>query len=146
MSARQFAIELDKEWNATKQQIADAVSMIALQGLRLVVQRSPVGNPDLWQVPRRGYVGGRFKGNWSLSVGEQNMTQSAMADPVGGNTIMNGATALRGYGSQGFHVIHIQNNLPYAQRLEDGWSKQAPAGMVGLTVPELQAMWNSLKL
>jgi len=133
MSARQFAIELDKEWDATKQQMADAVSMIALQGLRLVVQRSPVDT-------------GRFKGNWSLSVGEQNMTQSAMADPVGGNTIMNGATALRGYGSQGFHVIHIQNNLPYAQRLEDGWSKQAPAGMVGLTVPELQAMWNSLKL
>jgi hypothetical protein len=133
MSARQFAIELDKEWDATKQQMADAVSMIALQGLRLVVQRSPVDT-------------GRFKGNWSLSVGEQNTTQSAMADPVGGNTIMNGATALRGYGSQGFHVIHIQNNLPYAQRLEDGWSKQAPAGMVGLTVPELQAMWNSLKL
>jgi hypothetical protein len=33
-------------------------------------------------------------------------------------------------------VHYITNNLPYAWRLEHGHSKQAPAGMVGLTVVE----------
>ena len=35
--------------------------------------------------------------------------------------------------------IYIQNNLPYANRLENGWSNQAPAGMVALTIAEVEA-------
>ena len=31
-------------------------------------------------------------------------------------------------------LFYIANNVPYARRLEDGYSKQAPQGMVGLTV------------
>jgi hypothetical protein len=31
-------------------------------------------------------------------------------------------------------VHYIVNTTPYMQRLEDGWSKQAPNGMVALTV------------
>lgn len=30
-------------------------------------------------------------------------------------------------------VLYIQNNVPYINRLEHGWSKQAPQGMFGLT-------------
>ncbi len=30
-------------------------------------------------------------------------------------------------------VMYIQNNVPYINRLEHGWSKQAPQGMFGLT-------------
>ena len=29
-------------------------------------------------------------------------------------------------------VVYIQNNLPYAERLENGWSKQAPSGIYSL--------------
>ena len=31
-------------------------------------------------------------------------------------------------------VFFVGNNLPYAYRLETGYSKQAPSGLVGLTV------------
>ncbi|WP_312970841.1 hypothetical protein [Acinetobacter gerneri] len=30
-------------------------------------------------------------------------------------------------------ILYIQNNVPYINRLENGWSKQAPQGMFGLT-------------
>ena len=35
-------------------------------------------------------------------------------------------------------VIYLVNNLPYAKRIEEGWSRQAPIGVVGLTVLEFQ--------
>lgn len=34
-------------------------------------------------------------------------------------------------------VTYIQNNLPYALRLEYGWSKQAPSGMVRTSMAEV---------
>ena len=41
-------------------------------------------------------------------------------------------------------TVHVWiNNLPYAQRLEDGWSKQAPSGMVGLAVREFRSIVES---
>ena len=36
------------------------------------------------------------------------------------------------------HVFYLVNNLPYIRRLEQGWSQQAPAGMVAVTVSEFQ--------
>lgn len=36
----------------------------------------------------------------------------------------------------GSAAIFLTNNLPYIERLERGWSKQAPTGMVALTVAE----------
>jgi hypothetical protein len=36
-------------------------------------------------------------------------------------------------------VVYIYNPVVYAQRLEHGHSKQAPAGMVGVTLAELEA-------
>lgn len=40
-----------------------------------------------------------------------------------------------------FAVVYISNNLEYISYLEDGTSKQAPHGMVALTVEELKAMF-----
>ena len=37
-------------------------------------------------------------------------------------------------------TIYLVNNLPYAVRLEYGWSKQAPAGMVRITAAEFQSI------
>jgi hypothetical protein len=35
-------------------------------------------------------------------------------------------------------VFYLANNVPYAQRIEDGWSRQAPTGLVALTAMEFQ--------
>ena len=35
---------------------------------------------------------------------------------------------------KGGQTIYMVNNLPYARRLEYGWSKQSPSGVVRITV------------
>jgi hypothetical protein len=40
----------------------------------------------------------------------------------------------------GGKIYYIVNNLPYAQRLDDGWSSQAPAGIIGLALAEFDGM------
>lgn len=36
----------------------------------------------------------------------------------------------------------IYNNLPYIERLENGWSQQAPTGMVRITLSEFERKLN----
>lgn len=40
------------------------------------------------------------------------------------------------------HIYYFTNKLPYAQRLEYGWSDQAPAGVVRVSVRQSQAYLN----
>ena len=42
----------------------------------------------------------------------------------------------------GDDTIYIQNNLPYIERLENGWSGQAPQGMVRLTMQQVESFIN----
>jgi hypothetical protein len=80
----------------------------------------------------KGYVGGRFRANWNVSYGAPdestidsvdkqrglNEAKKAMTLPIGG-------------------VTYLTNGLPYAHRLEyEGWSTQAPAGMVRISALE----------
>lgn len=134
--ARDFKLQLDAEWAAKVEDISEAVAgiaMVALGGSREVgiagvVRRSPVAT-------------GRFRGNWIVSVGGANGATFEQVDPSGGRTISAGMSVLAGYPDT-LPPIYIQNNLPYANRLENGWSKQAPQGMVALTVAELNASIN----
>jgi hypothetical protein len=41
-------------------------------------------------------------------------------------------------------MVHITNSLPYARRLEDGWSKQAPKGWVRRIFNRMKASLNSI--
>lgn len=101
-----------------------------------IVLRSPVGDPKYWKRPAPpGYVGGRFRGNWQYSVGDIDMTVTQAIDPAGGPTIsrLHAKVPENTLGK----VHYITNSLPYANRLEDGWSwRQAPNGMVQLAIVE----------
>lgn len=57
-----------------------------------------------------------------------------------GPIIASGEAALRDI--KPFDVSFISNNLPYAEALENGHSKQAPEGMVSVTLAELAAGLN----
>jgi hypothetical protein len=86
----------------------------------------------------KGYVGGRFRGNWQVSVSFPISQSIDRIDPGGGATIEAGSAALGAF--EAGPSIFIMNNLPYAQRLEHGWSKQAPFGMVAVTVVEFDKL------
>jgi hypothetical protein len=85
----------------------------------------------------KGYTGGRFRGNWSVAFDSPPMGTLDRIDPVGGQTIAEGSSVLAQF--KAGRTIYIVNNLPYAHRLEyEGWSKQAPEGMVRVSIAEFQ--------
>lgn len=169
-----FTEDLTRAIAKLQKQTEMAVRETALELVAGMIEKSPVGNPDLWKAnadvqaakakyldvaiahneanpgKRRmgtgkqtlnkkfknrvgqGYVGGRFKSNWMVSIGSINLANGA--EP-GANALLRAKadTAQFELGD----VIWISNNLPYAKRLEfEGWSKQAPAGMARLTMQD----------
>jgi hypothetical protein len=71
---------------------------------------------------------GRFRNNWNVAKGEVNKsTNDGTGDPTAGLQSVVDSLTTGG-------VVYITNSLPYAIRLEYGWSKQAPQGMVRVTV------------
>ena len=50
-------------------------------------------------------------------------------------------SAINGLTPTELPVVYIQNNLPYAERLENGWSKQAPSGIYSLAYEAMVAAY-----
>lgn len=102
-------------------------------------QRSPVGDASYWiHSPPNGYTGGRFRGNWQMSIGAPAAGVLDLIDKDGRATQAAHA-GIVGAAKAG-QVFYLMNNLPYANRIEKGWSRQAPVGLVALTVVE----WNNI--
>lgn len=131
-----FAQQVRTFTEDAKDKTALAVQRIALEMFERVILRSPVGNPSLWKTPRPGYVGGRFRGNWQVAIGSVPTGTLELTDATGQATINKAQAAALSL--EPGQSITLVNNLPYAQRLEDGYSSQAPAGMVALTVQDFQ--------
>lgn len=89
-------------------------SALSLQ--RSMVMKSPVDT-------------GRFKSNWQCGIGAVN---SINTSPENSDALGRTEAVLNGWGIG--QQIWLTNAMPYARRLEYGWSKQAAGGMVRLTV------------
>lgn len=128
--------DIEKEINRE----ARALSINLLTGLTKV---TPVGNPDLWVYthPTRGvidyigyfgypdgYVGGSARGNWFVGVNTTNRSVMPGRDKV--SAISDGISDINKASKLKYPTITISNNLPYIERLNDGWSTQAPPKFV----------------
>lgn len=103
-----------------------------------VIRSTPVGNPSLWKnPPPPGYVGGRARGSWQCSVASPKAGQIDRIDPSGAGTIADMQSSVPSGAGQ---VAYLSSNLIYIERLEFGWSTQAPAGMVRLNMDRVQRM------
>ena len=122
-NAREFKLQLSKEWQAKQEDLTEAIAVIGLECLSRVVKKSPVDT-------------GRFKGNWVTSHSSPSAEVRHVEDKSGAVSLKQGADTLAAYPDT-LPPIYLQNNLPYANRLENGWSKQAPNGMVALTIAEV---------
>jgi hypothetical protein len=106
------------------------------------VMRSPVGDPSIWQSPPPpGYAGGRFRGNWQYGFASAPTGFGEAIDPSGAATLSSIIAGVEN--KQGVHWI--ANNLPYAQRIENGWSSQAPQGIVGRIELEFEQIFNAAR-
>lgn len=87
-------------------------------------------------VSGRGYVGGRFRGNWQFSI--ETPVQGALDQPDPAGNVTLAKLKLQVEQMTAGQVAFIVNNLPYAIPLEYGHSTQAPSGMVRITVERFQ--------
>lgn len=119
---------------------ADKIVRYALMTLDgRLVQRSPVGDASYWKYPAPpGYTGGRFRANWQMSAGSAADGVKDLIDKDGSATLAAHASVTSA--AKAGEVYYMVNNLPYAERIEEGWSRQAPVGLVALTVVE----WNNI--
>lgn len=83
---------------------------------------------------------GRFRGNWQTTGVAPATGLVAGVDPTGGKAVNSAATFITN--APGWDTFTITNNLPYAERLEYGWSKQAPVGMVRVNIARFQQLIN----
>lgn len=114
--ARGWSIPPSLFMGAVEQDLSKKIRTIAIQLLNEVTMRMPVDT-------------GRARANTIVSIGSPVYQVLDSYDKSGGNTIMNGTARLSGL--EPYTVVYLQNNLPYIERLEDGYSKQAPVGMFG---------------
>ncbi len=114
-----------------------AVKKIVFDVATRLVLRSPVGDASYWRSPAPpGYVGGRFRANWQFAINNYDTTTSDNVDAGGGKTLVRIGREVPNDASGKVHFI--TNSLAYSKALEEGRSRQAPNGMVRLTVLEFE--------
>lgn len=120
MTARQFNLEIDAEFEASMGQWRVIIRRTGFDGLSRVTKKTRVDT-------------GRARGNWFVNIGEAGTEITDDEDKNGDPTIARGDKVLGTYKRfTGFPNIAIYNNQPYINILED------LDGMVSVTVAELQ--------
>lgn len=101
---------------------------IALDILGGVVLKTPVKS-------------GRAKGNWQVTLGDiPSSGETGLFDKTGASALAAGEAQI--FQVEAGEDLWIHNNVPYIQRLEEGHSKkQAPHGMLALTLAEIESQF-----
>lgn len=128
-----FSADISKFVKKSNGNTEIVVRRIGLELFNKVVMKSPVDT-------------GRFRGNWYLSVNApykqtfQRFDMNALGSSPGDN-FYNEAQSNVNRWKLADNSIYITNNLPYAERLEFGYSDQAPQGMARLSVMEIASKY-----
>lgn len=91
---------------------------VALEAEGRMIARTPVDT-------------GRARANWNTTTGSPDQSVSDSTSPKSGAGVIAAADFAGG------DVVFIANGVPYMEFLEDGSSKQAPNGMIALTMAEM---------
>ncbi|WP_275150686.1 hypothetical protein [Citrobacter koseri] len=123
----QFSLDVKAFVEATKRDMLEVTKKAVIDVSNRVVDMSPVDT-------------GRFRSNWE--IGQDVVPDSAqpeMGPYPRGPEVKARLASQAGAITRDVRFIFLANTLPYAYRLEmEGWSKQAPAGMLRVVVPEFQ--------
>lgn len=118
-----FSSDLKKASSNIEKRAEKIIRGTSFAIFKRVIERTPVKT-------------GRAKGNWQTDIG-----QPASGDVERNDTTPKGSISQEMISSLTFvtqqaavgDAVYMVNNLPYIQKLEDGSSQQAPAGMVKVT-------------
>ena len=122
-----FSVDLQKFATKTHDQISLVIRKIVLDLFTRIVLKTPVKT-------------GRARMNWHVSIGQIRDELRSMEREYSGAEAFQTANAEATNKILALNdvdlSIFILNNLPYIERLEDGYSDQAPSGMVKITLEE----------
>ena len=132
-TGKSFALAIKREGEAITKAHTEVVRVAAISLFSFVIKGTPVGNPELWiSKPPPGYTGGTARASWNLTNGAPNYEPTGKTDTANETA----SNVIRELGSMAYTGVYtLASGLPYIERLEDGWSTQAPAGMVKTSVP-----------
>lgn len=122
-----FTLDVRAFCEKAKKNPETVMRQVAIKLFSAIIKASPVDT-------------GRFRMNWQTSGAVPNSGLIAGVDPSG-NKAVNSATTFIG-NTPAWQELTLTNNLPYAQRLEYGWSKQAPTGVLRVNVVRFQQLLN----
>lgn len=122
-----FTLDIQSYVAKAKKNPETVMRAVSLKLFSAIIKTSPVDT-------------GRFRGNWQTTGATPATGLIAGVDPTGNKAVNSSATYITN--SPNWYQFTLTNNLPYAQRLEYGWSKQAPLGIVGRNVTRFQILIN----
>lgn len=125
---RQFHASIDAWIKAAGAGLEETVEIMLMDVHKALVTGSPVDT-------------GRFRANWQITFNTYPAHSLNRYDKKGDQTIAEGEQKIRGMFRRGAAVtsVHFSNMLIYANALEYGHSKQAPAGVVGIVAIRLRS-------
>lgn len=107
----------------------------------LIVERTPVGNPTLWNYPApANYEPGTLRASWRIDY--DGVLRNAKGQFESASNVLSGGGLSFKIGRNNKKEAAISNNQPYAQRVEEGWSTQAPQGMMRITIAQYSVLMN----
>lgn len=120
-----FALDVSKFVEKANKNVDTVIRSVSIKLFSAIIKASPVDT-------------GRFRMNWQTSGAEPSGGLVAGVDPNGSAAINSAVTYITN--TPVARAFTLTNNLPYAERLEYGWSKQAPVGMVRVNVARFQSL------
>ncbi len=136
--AGQFSLDVSAFVKKAKGNGRAVARKIVLDVGTAIVMRTPVGDPTTWKrgAPP-GYVGGRARGSWQYGNGVPLAQDPGTVDGSGQASVQRLQAGVAGHDGATLH--YYTSTVPYMRRLEyEAWSKQAPSGMVRITIVEFQ--------
>jgi len=103
------------------------IRKIGLELLKKLIDKTPVDT-------------GHLRHNWQVTINTQTDTELAGEDTGGIATFNREKVKLTNLGTG--PLVVFQNPAPYAERIETGTSKQAPQGMVRISLQEVATTYN----
>lgn len=100
------------------------IRKIAIECFRRIILGTPVDT-------------GRARGNWQASTGSPANGEVNALDPTGAMAIAAMVSEVAAWTPKDDLPAFITNNLPYIQRLNEGWSKQAPAHFIEQVISDM---------
>lgn len=120
-----FVLDLTRFAQRTNTDMRQVVRKLAFESFKRIILRTPVDT-------------GRARANWGVTIGSprSGAFNTEAVDKSGSRTLETARSQAEHFDCQG--SIFMTNNLPYIGALEYGSSKQAPSGMVRVTVAEMR--------